>query len=300
MKQLSQPLGTLWEKEPNKPLWSMMAKAWSTIRDRVGKNQAPLDKFFSIICPYLEVPSPETYLERYGWTVIVNQEGGPKLARDDVSESASISAEVAGRTLSVEDIISYCQSMGYAQGTTFATNTTSPTFLTHCPMSQGSANIPAVQATAPTAGRLEARNRRRARRQTARETGAGLQLQEEIADLHAANGPDMDLNDDVNVVDTTSEAFYNHLAGLLVPYVSQMASANISVNPTNASLVPHQQASATSQTSTATTSVAGPQTDAAAGSITSNSNVPTLVGQSAFRAGADANATLPRFDPNNP
>ncbi|CAN9280096.1 unnamed protein product [Alternaria alternata] len=46
MKKLSNLIGLLWETDPNKSLWSLMTKAWSAIRDQIGKDRAPLDQFF--------------------------------------------------------------------------------------------------------------------------------------------------------------------------------------------------------------------------------------------------------------
>ncbi|KAF2869544.1 hypothetical protein BDV95DRAFT_498468, partial [Massariosphaeria phaeospora] len=36
MKMLSNPMGVLWDADPTKPLWSLMAKVWYTMRDQVG------------------------------------------------------------------------------------------------------------------------------------------------------------------------------------------------------------------------------------------------------------------------
>jgi hypothetical protein len=179
MMKLSALLALLWESDPNKPLWSLMAKAWSCIRDCIGKDRAPLDGFFGIVCLFLKMPTPSMYLELYGWTLTTNQEGGPKLSRDDKIQLVSVSA--ARRPISVEDIIAYAQMNGYAQGFVVDPNTFNPTFL-----ATGNHGLPQVPRV-PVDTRLLARNKRRAKRQTAIETGSPylLSLQQDLANAHA-------------------------------------------------------------------------------------------------------------------
>lgn len=115
MKKISFFMGALWDNDPNKHLWTLMAKSWSTIRDQIGKDSAPLYDFFQIICPYLEIPAPETYLQMYGWTVSIDAMGEPTFSREESFQPAPVSAEGDGKLLSVENIIDYCQRWGYAQ-----------------------------------------------------------------------------------------------------------------------------------------------------------------------------------------
>ncbi|ORY11533.1 mating-type protein MAT alpha 1-domain-containing protein [Clohesyomyces aquaticus] len=165
MKTLSNPIGLLWEDNPNKPLWTLMTKAWSIIRDQIGKDKAPLDMFFRTMCPYLSIPPPETYLEHMGWKLVANAEGAPSLSREHTPDPDTLDVGVAATALSVEDIIKYCQSMGYAQEYIFDTNLTSSTFLGHTPSTAG--------------GRGAARNKRRAKRQTARDPAFSTTLQQQ-------------------------------------------------------------------------------------------------------------------------
>ncbi|KAF2867182.1 mating-type protein MAT alpha 1-domain-containing protein [Massariosphaeria phaeospora] len=132
MKMLSNPMGVLWEADPNKPLWSLMAKAWSTMRDQVGKRRAPLDEFLRLICPHLKIPAPEMYLECLGWKLVINGEGAPTVSREftpDPNSEDAEDAEAAANGLSVGDIINYVRSTGYAQGYSTDKNTASSTFL---------------------------------------------------------------------------------------------------------------------------------------------------------------------------
>jgi hypothetical protein len=174
MKKLSTLLSQLWEADPNKPLWSLMAKAWSAMRDQLGKANVPLDKFFDIICPRLNLPSPDTYLEDQGWKLHVHQGESPILSRDlSVQPSASFGAGIGDMTLSVEDITSICQTAGYAQYYMSDRNTTSSTFLGRSVEQQARASGQEARVTQ--------RNKRRNKRETARQSGAMPMLREQIS-----------------------------------------------------------------------------------------------------------------------
>jgi hypothetical protein len=172
MKLISGPISVIWEFDPNKSLWSLIAKAWSTIRDQVGKDNAPLHKFFGIVCPYLNIPSPQEYLQRLGWNLVINEKGVPTIERDPFAplRACDVGAETAA--LSVEDLIGYCQSSGYAPQYVHDQDLTSSTFLGHN-----------LSMTASAAKRLAAKKKRRAQRKIGRDTGFAADLQDQM--LHA-------------------------------------------------------------------------------------------------------------------
>ncbi|KAF2691513.1 MAT1-1-1 [Lentithecium fluviatile CBS 122367] len=271
MKTLSGPMGTLWDSDPNKAYWSLMAKAWSTIRDQVGKDNAPLDHFFRIVCPYLNIPSPETYLQHLGWNFHVNRDGLPTISRDPSYNMSPSDARDETVALSVEDIISYCQSMGYAQQYVFDHNTTSSTFLGHT-SSMTSSFAATKQATkSAEARRLAEKKKRRAKRQMARETGLAAKFQEQVVYAHGLDG--REVPQDSNEVylqgsqrDTASDCFYDGLSGILTNHLAT----------TDDNTADHFQVIATN----------GIEFD-------SNMNYGP------FRVGADENATLPPFTRGN-
>ena len=53
----------MWHSEPFKAKWSLLAKAYSLIRDNQGKENAPLAKFFDINGPLLDIIKPDQYLK---------------------------------------------------------------------------------------------------------------------------------------------------------------------------------------------------------------------------------------------
>lgn len=245
-----------------------MTKAWSTIRDQVGKDKAPLNQFFRTICPYLNMPSPDSYLERHGWSVTIDPSGGPSLFRDKGFVPEPIITALQHTALSVEDIIAYCQSMGYAQEYRADSNTASPTFLGQSLNQSAGKNTP-VKISSHTVdttyeNRLAARNKRRNKRQNDRTSGTASILQEQIAIAHATKTTDRSDND---LPDSEPLQFYDELTGLLV---NQLANSGDGV---------------------------GLELNAIAWPSNLDSDIPLTTDWNAFRFGADENATLPFFDP---
>jgi hypothetical protein len=185
MKMLSGPIGVIWHFDPNKPLWSLMAKAWSTIRDQVGKDSAPLDRFFDIICPYLNIPPPHKYLPKLGWNLVTNDKGVPTIERDPSAPLHACDVGAETTALSTEDLIKHCLSKGYAPQYIHEQSLTSSTFLGH--------NLTITE----TAKRLVAKKKRRAQRQVGRDTGFAADLQDRM--LHANTFDNPKIAEDGNV-----------------------------------------------------------------------------------------------------
>jgi len=110
MKILSIAMAVLWPADPWKPKWTLIAKAWSVIRDEVGKDNAPLDVFLSIVCPLLGLLSPSEYMDKMGWSVSVLEDGQPIVLRKFIPE---FDIDSFTTTLSVEDLVKHCRNIGY-------------------------------------------------------------------------------------------------------------------------------------------------------------------------------------------
>nr|Q9Y8D3.1 RecName: Full=Mating-type protein MAT-1 [Curvularia kusanoi]AAD33443.1 mating type protein MAT-1 [Curvularia kusanoi] len=289
MKKLSNLIGLLWEADPNKSLWSLMTKAWSTIRDQIGKEQAPLDQFFSIICPHLRLPDPALYLEIHGWTLTVDQEGDPTISRSLNSRSSSIGTGNIDIALSVEDIIAYVQSFGYAASFTPTTNVSSPTFLgqsTNLPLENNNPTTAATQAASKIAqARLLARNKRRAKRQTAKETGYRVNLDQDILNAHQISPPPMNryMPDPYSTFAPTPNHSPNPFYDGLTGFLSEQASI--------------EQVNAATLHNTHSLSDSGLSGDMSYMTMDNfATNMPNLIDYDAFRLGANEDVTLPLFD----
>jgi hypothetical protein len=57
-KNISGFLTRMWQEDPFKAKWAIVAKAYSIIRDKVGKAHAPLDIFLQTVCPHIGKPDP--------------------------------------------------------------------------------------------------------------------------------------------------------------------------------------------------------------------------------------------------
>nr|AAD33441.1 mating type protein MAT-2/1 [Curvularia homomorpha] len=289
MKKLSNLISLLWEADPNKSLWSLMTKAWSTIRDQIGKEKAPLDQFFRIICPHLNLPDPASYLEIHGWTLTVDKEGDPTISQNADSECASIGAVNIDMALSVEDIIAHVQSFGYAAAFAPNDNFASSTFLGQAINSTLEKNkhpITATQTASKAAqGRLLARNKRRAKRQAARNTGYRVRLDQDIINAHQVDPspidkymPDCYLTT-TPISDCNLDPFYNRLTDLL------------------SDQVPNYQGDASSLDNTHLLN--NPSLSSHLSYITIDGfsmNMPNIIDYDAFRLGANEDVTLPLFD----
>nr|AHY81331.1 MAT1-1-1 mating-type protein [Stagonosporopsis inoxydabilis] len=314
MKKISSLMGIMWEKDPNKSIWSLLAKAWSAIRDTLGTGQAPLDQFFRLMCPHLNLPSPATYLAICGWELKVNAEGNPVLSKDNPPLLSSTSAGIAGMALSVQDIIGYCHDMGYAENFTLNSKTHSPTFLAQsCKGKSVAVRSQTHLASTVHDDRLAVRDQRRARKQAVRSTSAAQALHQQIADTHNITDMDVDTEDASITGQNEPAQFYDQLADLLTdifPGASADmftgASADIS---TGASANIFTGASADIFTGASTEIFAGASTDLGVGTSTDlgvGTSTDLGAGEDpimndwndwgAFRLGADEDATLPSFD----
>ena len=65
----------MWEADPFKAKWAILAKAYSIIRDDQGKHNAPLDEFLAINTPVIEIIKSTQYLTTLGWNVALDEEG---------------------------------------------------------------------------------------------------------------------------------------------------------------------------------------------------------------------------------
>lgn len=101
----------LWERDPCKAKWAIAAKAYSVIRDQVGKEHAPLDVFLMLVAKPLGIVEPQAYLAVMGWEISVNEVGNVSLVKNDAMK---IESSILSTNVSVEDMIGYACQHGYA------------------------------------------------------------------------------------------------------------------------------------------------------------------------------------------
>lgn len=112
-KDISGFLTYLWQADPFKAKWSILAKAYSIIRDTKGKENAPLDSFLAISVPYIGVIPPGEYLAMLGWKVWTDDHGQTTLTRDSQADTTTFDQDLLITNLSVNDIIRHSYHSGY-------------------------------------------------------------------------------------------------------------------------------------------------------------------------------------------
>ena len=112
-KEISGCLTYLWQTDPFKAKWSILAKAYSLIRDSIGKEKAPLDSYLAINGPFIGIVPPEQYLEMLGWKIVAGEDGGKLLRRDFDVDFDSLNQDLLTSNVSVNDIIEYTYATGY-------------------------------------------------------------------------------------------------------------------------------------------------------------------------------------------
>ena len=109
-KEISGILTFLWQRDPFKAKWTIIAKSYSLIRDQKGKENAPLDEYLMVVTVYLKMIAPGEYLEQMGWEVAVSVEGKVGLSR---VRDVTFERDVLACNVSVEDVIEHCYNAGY-------------------------------------------------------------------------------------------------------------------------------------------------------------------------------------------
>ena len=112
-KEISGFLTYLWQADPFKAKWSILAKAYSLIRDSKGKDKAPLDSYLAINGPFIGIVAPAQYLEMLGWQIVSGDNGERLLRRDFDVDISSLDQDLLTSNVSVNDIIKYSYACGY-------------------------------------------------------------------------------------------------------------------------------------------------------------------------------------------
>jgi len=267
MKVMSGVLGDLWHQDLNQSLWTLIAQAWTTIRDEVGDNKARRDEFFNVLFDHLPIPSPATYLEDHGLSVKMNEAGVLTLERlpHPPLVQSLVSAGLVSPTLSAEDLVAFAQCHGYALGYKPDMNASSGTFLGRSVQQRNkSFQVPAY-ATFPDPKIRVTKNKKRRFELQTRTTASNLRA--EINNVHMAESSNEAPADDVTAVSSGRDEFYYGIATFAV----------------NTMLSPK-------------TDTASPLHHVAPEPMVTYTNNTILPNWNPFSLGADPDATLPSFD----
>lgn len=109
----------LWQADPTKAKWAILAKAYSELRDKVGKKRAPLPPFLAINAPFVGVIHPDDYLRVHGWELI-GRDGQTILRRAARPDGAVYGTSMLTTNASVEDVVRNSYYHGFINEDNFA------------------------------------------------------------------------------------------------------------------------------------------------------------------------------------
>lgn len=101
----------MWNAEPNKHIWHLVAKAYTDVRDNHTDHTA-LDKFLAVVTPALPVVPSHSYLADMGWEV-TTLAGEHTIARSSGFDAEAHAAKYPAQTiLSANDLVKLCYQAG--------------------------------------------------------------------------------------------------------------------------------------------------------------------------------------------
>ncbi|KAL5000812.1 mating-type protein MAT alpha 1-domain-containing protein [Aspergillus recurvatus] len=110
-KSKSGILRFLWQNDPFKAKWTILAKAYSMIRDE-HDNEVSLESFLTLNAELIGVIQPDRYLDAMGWELTLNDQQQYTMAR--VKSPAATEAQLSTH-FSVDDLIKHCYATGYVK-----------------------------------------------------------------------------------------------------------------------------------------------------------------------------------------
>nr|AZB52181.1 MAT1-1-1 [Aspergillus heterothallicus] len=99
----------LWQADPFKAKWAILAKAYSIIRDK-HDDEVSLESFLTLNAPLIGILDPDRYLNVIGWQLAPDDQQQYTMAR--VKTPASLEAE-SSTNYSVDDLVKHCYATGY-------------------------------------------------------------------------------------------------------------------------------------------------------------------------------------------
>ncbi|KAL4739243.1 mating-type protein MAT alpha 1-domain-containing protein [Aspergillus similis] len=108
-KSKSGILRFLWQNDPFKAKWTILAKAYSIIRDK-HDDEVSLESFLTLNAELIGVTQPDRYLDAMGWELTLNDQQQYTMAR--VKSPVATEAQLSTH-FSVDDLIKHCYATGY-------------------------------------------------------------------------------------------------------------------------------------------------------------------------------------------
>lgn len=111
-KETSKYLKEMWEVDPFKPKWAVLAYAYTAIRDQVGKAHAPLSRFLDLVCPRIGVLGVDVYATQMNWTFELT-DTGYVLRQSSQPDFDAFPTSIISTNMTHRDILLLCGELGY-------------------------------------------------------------------------------------------------------------------------------------------------------------------------------------------
>ncbi|KFA66100.1 hypothetical protein S40285_04296 [Stachybotrys chlorohalonatus IBT 40285] len=82
-------LTTLWNKDPVRNKWALIAKVYSFVRDEATKEKISLSRYLDVCCPQMKIVEPSQYLAALGWSIQVDHTGTQTLVQNEANITIS-------------------------------------------------------------------------------------------------------------------------------------------------------------------------------------------------------------------
>ena len=154
-KNTSGLLKIMWDQDPFKAKWSIIARAYTNIRDQVGKANASIEVFFSIVCPRMGIIGVDDYFARMEWVAETNEGGSVVLFQKSCPDLKTFPSEIMNSNLTEKDVVHFCAFQDYLSPSDALAITGLPTARRGPTITQASqqgllASSPALQSIAPS------------------------------------------------------------------------------------------------------------------------------------------------------
>lgn len=103
-------LKKLWEREPFKPRWAIVGRAYTAVRDVSSKQALPLSVFLKTAAPLMGIIPVADYFAMMGWEISYTSKDTIELRQIEDPNPKSFPASIRTTAMTEHDLIRFCHS----------------------------------------------------------------------------------------------------------------------------------------------------------------------------------------------
>jgi hypothetical protein len=103
----------MWKNDPFKAKWTIIAKAYSCIRDIIGKQKASLVTFMTLVCPRIGTINVDNYFGKMNWNLETIAGGTKVLKQTSFPDLSYFRADILYTNMTPNEIIQFWAQVGY-------------------------------------------------------------------------------------------------------------------------------------------------------------------------------------------